>query len=58
MRGGISCGLGTFRLVTEDEILALKEKKPPESDMQGDGSEIESIDDDEPDEAAEIEPIE
>ena len=59
--GGISCGLGTFRLVTEDEILVLKEKKPPESDMQGEGSEIESIDDDEaeePNDAAEIEPIE
>jgi hypothetical protein len=58
MRGGISCGLGTFRLITEDEILVLKEKKPPASDMQGEGSEIESIDDDEMDEAAEIESIE
>lgn len=56
--GGISCGLGTFRLITEDEVLALKEEKPPETDLQGEGSEIESIDDDGQDEAAEIESIE
>lgn len=56
--GGVSCGLGTFRLITEDEILALKEEKPPETDLQGEASEIESIDDDAQDEAAEIESIE
>jgi hypothetical protein len=56
--GGVSCGLGTFRLITEDEILALKEEKPLETDLQGEASEIESIDDDAQDEAAEIESIE
>jgi len=58
MRGGISCGLGTFKLITEDQVLAMKEEKPPETDLQGDGSEIESIDDEAPNEAAEIESIE
>ena len=57
MGGGIACGLGTFRLVTEDEILALKEEKPPETDLQGEGPEIESIDEGTPREAGEIESI-
>ena len=58
MGGGISCGLGTFRLITEDEVLMLKEEKPPETDLQGADSEIESIDEDAQNEAAEIESIE
>lgn len=56
--GGISCGLGTFRLITEDEVVAMKEGKPPEADVQGAESETESIDEDAPDELAEIEPLE
>lgn len=56
--GGISCGLGTFRLITAEEAMAMKEGTPTDTPSPGEGSETESTDDDAQDEVAEIESIE
>lgn len=46
LRRGISCGLGNFRSITEDEIMVLKGGDAPEADMQGEPAELESLDED------------
>ena len=56
--GGISCGLGKFRLITAEEAIAMKEGTPNDNQAQGEGSETESADDDAQGEIAEIESIE
>lgn len=58
MRGGVSCGLGNFKAITEDDVLVLKNKDAPDTEMQEDPAEIEPLDEDAADEPAEIESIE
>jgi hypothetical protein len=58
MTGGVSCKLGYFKAITEDEILVLTEKDAPDPELQGEPAEIEPLDEDAPGEAAEIESVE
>jgi hypothetical protein len=57
MVGGVSCKLGKFRAITEDEVLILKEKDAPEAEIQDEPAEIEPIDEDAEAASAEIESV-
>lgn len=57
LRGGVSCPLGNFQSITEDEVMVLTEKGAPDTQSDGESAEIEPLDEDAPDEPAEIESI-
>ena len=57
LREGVGCRLGYFKPITEDEIVVLKGEDVPETEVEGEGAEIEPIEEDAPDEPAEIESV-
>ena len=57
MSGGISCKLGLFKSITEEEILVLKEEDVPDPEVEGEPAEIEAIEDDAEEESVEIESV-
>lgn len=57
MIGGVSCKLGQFTAITEDEILVLKEKDAPDPEIQNEPAKIEPIDEDAAEASAEIESV-